>query len=52
MRSATSSSSYASNIAAHWTSDCAATLLVRPDGYVAWASDRPDPAALQTALTR
>ncbi|GAA3483874.1 FAD-dependent oxidoreductase [Streptomyces yanii] len=37
---------------AHWTSDRATTLLVRPDGYVAWASDRPDPAALQAALTR
>lgn len=37
---------------AHWTSDRATTLLVRPDGYVAWASDRPDPAALQTALAR
>ncbi|MEV0261650.1 FAD-dependent monooxygenase [Streptomyces sp. NPDC050617] len=26
------------------------TLLVRPDGYVAWASDRPDPAGLRAAL--
>lgn len=37
---------------AHWTSNRATTLLVRPDGYVAWASDRSDPAALQAALTR
>ncbi|MFE7119542.1 FAD-dependent monooxygenase [Streptomyces sp. NPDC057654] len=26
------------------------TLLVRPDGYVAWASDRPDPDGLRAAL--
>jgi 2-polyprenyl-6-methoxyphenol hydroxylase-like FAD-dependent oxidoreductase len=26
------------------------TLLVRPDGYVAWATDRPDPAAIRSAV--
>nr|MBA2553973.1 FAD-dependent monooxygenase [Geodermatophilaceae bacterium] len=29
-----------------------AVTLVRPDGYIAWASDQTDPAALRTALTR
>ncbi|MFB6941660.1 FAD-dependent oxidoreductase [Streptomyces sp. NPDC060286] len=37
---------------AHWTGGRTTTLLVRPDGYIAWASDRADPAALQAALTR
>ncbi|MFE7109117.1 FAD-dependent monooxygenase [Streptomyces sp. NPDC057575] len=37
---------------AHWQGDRTTTLLVRPDGYIAWASDHPDPAALQAALTR
>ncbi|MFF3288394.1 FAD-dependent monooxygenase [Streptomyces sp. NPDC003023] len=27
-------------IRAHWTTDRRTTLLVRPDGYIAWASDR------------
>jgi len=27
------------------------TVLIRPDGYVAWASDQPDPGALAAALT-
>ncbi|MGY4905822.1 FAD-dependent oxidoreductase [Streptomyces sp. 900116325] len=36
----------------HWTDDRSTVLLVRPDGHVAWASDRPDPAALRAALTR
>jgi 2-polyprenyl-6-methoxyphenol hydroxylase-like FAD-dependent oxidoreductase len=27
-----------------------AAVLVRPDGYVAWASDRPDPDGVRTAL--
>ncbi|MET8327410.1 FAD-dependent oxidoreductase [Streptomyces sp. NPDC005181] len=36
----------------HWTDDRSTVLLVRPDGYVAWASGRPDPAALRAALTR
>ncbi|GAB1511569.1 FAD-dependent monooxygenase [Actinophytocola sp. KF-1] len=30
----------------------AAAMLVRPDGYVAWASADPDPDALRAALTR
>ncbi|HKS99945.1 MAG TPA: FAD-dependent monooxygenase [Rugosimonospora sp.] len=30
--------------------DTDTTVLVRPDGYVAWASDKADPAALGTAL--
>ena len=29
-----------------------AVILVRPDGYVAWAGDRPDPAELRAALGR
>ncbi|MFF9401776.1 FAD-dependent monooxygenase [Streptomyces sp. NPDC014744] len=37
---------------AHWKDGRTTTLLVRPDGYIAWASERPDPAALQAALTR
>ncbi|MFJ2134087.1 FAD-dependent monooxygenase [Streptomyces sp. NPDC088846] len=36
---------------AHWRSDRTTTLLIRPDGYIAWASDRSDPAALRAALT-
>ncbi|MFI5631314.1 hypothetical protein ACIA8E_18450 [Streptomyces sp. NPDC051664] len=36
----------------HWTDGRSTVLLVRPDGHVAWASDRPDPAALRAALTR
>jgi 2-polyprenyl-6-methoxyphenol hydroxylase-like FAD-dependent oxidoreductase len=28
------------------------SMLVRPDGYVAWAADIPDAAAIATALTR
>lgn len=35
---------------AGWASDRRTTLLVRPDGYVAWAADAPDPASLRTAL--
>ncbi|MFD7119566.1 FAD-dependent oxidoreductase [Streptomyces sp. NPDC059922] len=26
------------------------TLLIRPDGYIAWAADRPDPSGLRRAL--
>ncbi|MGW9117103.1 FAD-dependent monooxygenase [Streptomyces sp. NPDC055663] len=37
---------------AHWQGDRTTTLLVRPDGYIAWASDHPDPVALQAAVTR
>jgi hypothetical protein len=28
------------------------TMLVRPDGYVAWAADNPQTAALQAAITQ
>ncbi|HLL36523.1 MAG TPA: FAD-dependent monooxygenase, partial [Streptomyces sp.] len=35
---------------AHWASSRRATLLVRPDGYVAWASDAATPADIETAL--
>jgi hypothetical protein len=34
-----------------WTGDRRTTLLVRPDGHIAWASERPDPAGLGKALT-
>ncbi|MFE4536546.1 FAD-dependent oxidoreductase [Streptomyces scopuliridis] len=27
------------------------TLLIRPDGYIAWAADHPDPTGLSRALT-
>ncbi|MFP3988678.1 FAD-dependent oxidoreductase [Streptomyces sp. E11-3] len=38
-------------VGTHWaTGDRGTTLLIRPDGYVAWASDRPDPTALRSAL--
>ncbi|MFJ8308865.1 MULTISPECIES: FAD-dependent monooxygenase [unclassified Streptomyces] len=39
-------------ICAHWKSERRGTLLVRPDGYVAWASDRPDAPGLDAALAR
>lgn len=42
----------ASLVHTHWTDDRSTVLLVRPDGHVAWASDRPDPAGLRAALTR
>ncbi|WP_405724433.1 FAD-dependent monooxygenase [Streptomyces sp. NBC_01537] len=35
-----------------WTGGRRTTLLVRPDGYIAWASERPDPAGLGKALAR
>ncbi|WP_438292370.1 FAD-dependent monooxygenase [Streptomyces sp. HUAS TT7] len=38
-------------LCAHWKSERGSTLLVRPDGYVAWASDRPDAPGLHAALT-
>ncbi|MEU9847941.1 FAD-dependent monooxygenase [Streptomyces sp. NPDC047985] len=37
---------------AYWKDNRTTALLVRPDGYIAWASDHPDPAALRAALTR
>ncbi|SOE27773.1 FAD-dependent monooxygenase [Streptomyces sp. OK228] len=33
-----------------WASDRCTTLLVRPDGYVAWAAESPDAAAVERAL--
>ncbi|OAH15260.1 FAD-dependent monooxygenase [Streptomyces jeddahensis] len=36
---------------AHWTTDRRTALLVRPDGYAAWASDAPDEATIEDALT-
>ncbi|EYT81099.1 FAD-dependent oxidoreductase [Streptomyces sp. Tu 6176] len=36
--------------AARWASGRRTALLVRPDGYVAWAADTPDPAAIEAAL--
>ncbi|MER8116523.1 FAD-dependent monooxygenase [Streptomyces sp. NPDC094031] len=37
---------------AHWASARRTTLLVRPDGYAAWATDTtPTPGTLQSALT-
>jgi 2-polyprenyl-6-methoxyphenol hydroxylase-like FAD-dependent oxidoreductase len=34
----------------HWASDRRTAVLVRPDGYVAWAADSADPAAIEAAL--
>ncbi|MFD7069901.1 FAD-dependent monooxygenase [Streptomyces sp. NPDC059913] len=39
-------------VRAHWRDGRTTALLVRPDGYIAWASDRPDPAALRAAVAR
>ncbi|MCX5384903.1 FAD-dependent monooxygenase [Streptomyces sp. NBC_00083] len=39
-------------VSARWRSGRGSMLLVRPDGYVAWASDRPDPTGLHAALDR
>ncbi|MGW0082965.1 FAD-dependent monooxygenase [Streptomyces sp. NPDC003393] len=36
--------------AARWASDRRTALLVRPDGYVAWAADAADDAAVEAAL--
>ncbi|MFE6283428.1 FAD-dependent monooxygenase [Streptomyces sp. NPDC057877] len=36
---------------AHWSSARRTTVLVRPDGYVAWASDSAAPTDIDTALT-
>jgi 2-polyprenyl-6-methoxyphenol hydroxylase-like FAD-dependent oxidoreductase len=37
-------------VAAPVHAESPATVLVRPDGYVAWASDKPDDAGLEQAL--
>ncbi|GAA2431779.1 FAD-dependent oxidoreductase [Streptomyces macrosporus] len=34
----------------HWAGDRRTALLVRPDGYIAWATDERDPARRATAL--
>ncbi|WP_426570579.1 hypothetical protein [Streptomyces canus] len=34
----------------HWASDRRTVLLVRPDGYAAWAADGADPAVIEAAL--
>ncbi|MFC8714873.1 FAD-dependent monooxygenase [Streptomyces sp. NPDC057197] len=36
--------------AARWASGRRTALLVRPDGYAAWAADTPDPAEIEAAL--
>ncbi|WBO66324.1 FAD-dependent monooxygenase [Streptomyces camelliae] len=36
---------------AHWASGRRTTVLVRPDGYAAWAADSADAAQIETALT-
>ncbi|MEU5315662.1 FAD-dependent monooxygenase [Streptomyces sp. NPDC021056] len=33
-----------------WASDRRTTVLVRPDGYVAWAADAPDATAIEEAV--
>lgn len=35
---------------ARWASDRLTTVLVRPDGYVAWAADAAGPSAVEAAL--
>jgi 2-polyprenyl-6-methoxyphenol hydroxylase-like FAD-dependent oxidoreductase len=37
-------------VATRWASDRRTTLLVRPDGYAAWASDSATPADVEAAL--
>ncbi|MFH9856144.1 FAD-dependent monooxygenase [Streptomyces althioticus] len=34
----------------HWAGDRRTTVLVRPDGYAAWAQDHADPAAVEAAV--
>ena len=34
-----------------WASDRRTTVLVRPDGYVAWAADSADEVAVADAVT-
>jgi hypothetical protein len=36
--------------AARWASARRTAVLVRPDGYVVWAADPADPAAVEAAL--
>ncbi|MGW7255664.1 FAD-dependent monooxygenase [Streptomyces sp. NPDC054834] len=38
-------------VVARWASDRRTTVLVRPDGYVAWAADAAGTAAIEAALT-
>lgn len=35
-----------------WASDRRTSVLVRPDGYVAWAAETADAAAIEQALAR
>ena len=35
-----------------WASDRRTTVLVRPDGYVAWAADPADAARIEDAVAR
>jgi 2-polyprenyl-6-methoxyphenol hydroxylase-like FAD-dependent oxidoreductase len=39
-------------VVTHWASDRRTTVLVRPDGYVAWAADEADAGAVRAALER
>ncbi|GEC07285.1 FAD-dependent oxidoreductase [Streptomyces spinoverrucosus] len=36
---------------AHWTDTRRTTLLIRPDAYIAWATDAATPATIEAALT-
>ena len=36
----------------HWASDGRTTVLVRPDGYIAWAADSADAARIEDAVAR
>ncbi|GAA3304036.1 hypothetical protein GCM10020295_54140 [Streptomyces cinereospinus] len=36
---------------AHWATPRRTTLLVRPDAYIAWASDSATPEAIEAALS-
>ncbi len=35
-----------------WASDRRTTVLVRPDGYVAWVADSADAARIEDAVAR